>query len=251
MHSICKIILPALLIISFGIQKSNAQNVPSDYEIGINAGTIIYQGDLSSGNFGYTKSLKPSFGLYGSKTLTDFFSVRANFMYGHLSADESTYSTPAYRQHRNLKFSTPIFESSVQLVWDLIGKNVRYEKHQLSPYLFIGAGISGVNISRNWSRFDTTYFNAKSSARIGLGVDTLHHLPNAIPVIPVGAGLRYMLTSKLSVNAEATYRITTTDYLDGFSYAANPKKKDHYYGLTLGISYHFGRDSQSCPKSPL
>ena len=142
-------------------------------------------------------------------------------------------------------------ESSAQIVWDLIGKSFRYEKHSLSPYFFIGGGFTLLNINRDWSRFDTTYFNSKSSAAKGLGIDTLHHPPHIIPVLPIGMGLRYMITQQISINGEVTYRITTTDYLDGFSYAADPKKNDHYYGLTLGLSYRFGHDGYSCPKVPL
>jgi hypothetical protein len=241
----------AILCVIANLQKSNAQLVLSNYEIGINAGTLIYQGNLSESVWGYTRNLKPAFGLYGSKSLTEYFSVRANFQYGNIGADESTYASPAYRRHRNLEFSSPVMESSGQLVWDLIGKSYRYDKHTISPYFFIGGGFSLLNINRNWSRFDTTYFNSKSSASKGLGIDTLHEPPHIIPVLPIGMGLRYMIGSQISVNGEFTYRLTTTDYLDGFRYAADPNKHDHYYGFTLGLSYRFGHDGYSCPKVPI
>ena len=250
MRFICKTVLIFCCLLSV-LRKSNAQELLSNYEMGIYGGTLIYQGDLSEGPLGYTKNLKPAFGLYGAKSFTEYFSLRANFLYGNIGADESTYASPAYRRHRNFKFSTPVFESSAQLVWDLIGKSYRYEKHAFSPYFFIGGGFSLLNIKRDWSRFDTSYFNAKSSASIGLGIDTLHKLPGIIPVLPIGMGLRYMITRQLSINGELTYRVTTTDYLDGFSYAADPKKNDHYYSFTLGLSYRFGHDGYSCPKVPL
>ena len=51
-----------------------------------------------------------------------------------------------------------------------------------------------------------------------------------LPVIPVGAGIKWMVTPCIAVNAEATLRISFSDYIDGFfSYAANPKRKDAYY----------------------
>jgi hypothetical protein len=57
-----------------------------------------------------------------------------------------------------------------------------------------------------------------------------------------------MVTNRIFINAEATYRITASDYIDGFSFSGNPVKNDHYYGLTLGISYRFGWNGISCPK---
>ena len=248
MNLFCKIVFVLFLFFVSVNEKSFAQFIPSDYEIGINAGTLIYQGDLSKGNFGYLHGLKPAIGLYGAKSLNEFFSARVTMTVGWLGADESTYSSPAWTRHRNLKFSTPVFESSAQLVWDLIGKSYRYEKHRLSPYFFIGAGLSFVDVKRDWSRFDTTYFGPKSAAAIGLGIDTLHRTPRVIPVLPLGMGLRYMLTSQLALTGEITYRITPSDYLDGFSHAGDPQKKDHYYGISIGLSYRFGSDRMDCPK---
>ena len=235
-------------IITLATQKTLAQFTPSKWEIGINAGTLIYQGDLSESSLGYTKSLKPSVELWVSKSLDAYFSIRANLLQSSLAADESTYSTPEWRRHRNFKFSTTVTEVSAELVWDLNGKTYREGMHRYSPYFFVGAGIALLHINRNWSRFDTTYYNSKSATALGLQMDTLHKTPTLLPVIPVGAGLRYMVTNRIFINAEATYRITSSDYIDGFSFSGNPEKNDHYYGLTLGISYRFGWNGLSCPK---
>jgi hypothetical protein len=248
MNSILRAKFAMVFVIILATQKTLAQFTPSKWEIGINAGTLIYQGDLSEGSLGYTKSLKPSVELFVSKSLDPYFTIRANLLRGSLGADESTYSTPAWRSHRNLAFNSSVTEVSAELVWDLYGKTYREGMRRLSPYFFAGAGFAILDIKRNWSRFDTSYFNSKSTASIGLGIDTLHKTPSFLPVIPVGAGLRYMVSNRIYINAEATYRITASDYIDGFSYAANPAKNDHYYGLTLGISYRLGLNGLGCPK---
>jgi opacity protein-like surface antigen len=251
MNSIFRPKTTIVIVIVLATQKTQAQFTPSKWEIGINAGTLIYQGDLSEGSIGYTKSLKPSVELWVSKSLDPYFSIRANLLQGSLGADESTYPSPAWRTHRNLAFNSSVTEVSAELVWDLYGKTYREGMRRFSPYFFAGAGFAILHIDRNWSRFDTTYFNSKSTASRGLGIDTLQKTPGFLPAIPVGAGVRYMVSNRITINLEGTYRITSSDYIDGFSYAGNPAKNDHYYGLTLGASYRFGSNGISCPKVPL
>jgi hypothetical protein len=251
MSSILRAKMAIGFVITMATQKTLAQFTPSKWEIGINGGALIYQGDLSESPFGYTNCIKPSVELWLSKSLDAYFSVRANLLQSSLYANESTYATPEWRGHRNFTFNSSVTEISAEFVWDLNGKTYREGMHRFSPYFFAGAGIALLNIYRNWSRFDTSYFDSKSVTAIGLGMDTLHKTPTVLPVIPIGGGLRYMLTNHLFINAEATYRITTSDYIDGFSFSGEPEKKDHYYGLTLGISYRFGSDGINCPKTPL
>lgn len=248
MNSMIKAKVTIGFIITLASQKTLAQFTPSRWEIGINAGALVYQGDLSESPLGYTKCLRPSIEVWVSKSLDEYFSIRANLLQSSLGADESVYATPEWRRHRNFTFNSSLTEVSAELVWDLNGKTYREGMHRFSPYFFAGAGIAVLHINRNWSRFDTAYFNSKSTTAIGLGTDTLHKAPTLLPVIPVGAGLRYMVTNRIFANAEATYRITASDYIDGFSFSGEPQKNDHYYGLTLGISYRFGREGMSCPK---
>jgi hypothetical protein len=248
MNPIFRAIITPLLIFAVCSNRLCAQFTPSKFEIGINAGTLIYQGDLSASALGYTKSLKPSVGIWASKSLDDYLSLRANIVRGAIGADESTYASPAWRRHRNFAFSTSVTEFSTVLVWDLLGKTYGEGMRRLSPYFFIGAGFTILNVKRDWSRFDTSYFNSKSSAAIGLGIDTLHKTPWIVGVIPVGAGIRYMLTNHIYLNVEGTYRFTGSDYIDGFKYAGNPKRNDQYYGLSIGASYRFGSDRMDCPK---
>jgi len=251
MHSILRSQILIVFFIVLASQQSRAQFTPSKLEIGINVGTLIYQGDLSGGAFGSTESLKPSVELWVSRSLDPYFSIRGNFLLGSLSADESVYASPDWRRHRNLAFSTPVTEFSAELVWDVNGKTYSEGMRRFSPYFFAGVGFALLDVTRDWSRFDANYFNANSSAGHGLGIDTLHQTPSFLPVLPIGAGIRYMISNQFFINAEATYRITGSDYVDGFSYAGNPARNDHYYGITLGISYRFGSTGISCPKPVL
>jgi hypothetical protein len=122
MKSILSSKIVFVLVITLIAQNTLAQFTPSKWEIGINAGTLIYQGDLSAGSFGYTNCLKPSVELWVSRSLDEYFSIRANLLQGSLYADESTYSGPAWRTHRNLAFKTPVTEVYSELVCDVNSK---------------------------------------------------------------------------------------------------------------------------------
>jgi hypothetical protein len=64
----------------------------------------------------------------------------------------------------------------------------------------------------------------------------------------VGIGLRYGISSRLAVSVESSYRLMFTDYLDGFSQAANPEKNDHYHSTTIGLIYRIGKKNMlGCP----
>jgi hypothetical protein len=248
MNSIVRIHPVLFFIFVFTISKSEAQFLPSKWEAGLNLGTLVYQGDLAASNLGYTYNLKPSIGVWAAKSIDDYFSIRYSLLRGGLGADESNYTTPEWRRHRNFRFSTSVTEFSTSFVWDLFGKTYKEGMRRLSPYFFVGAGLSILNVKRDWSRFDTTYFNSKSSASEGLAIDSTHKTPWIIPVIPVGAGLRYMLSDHFFLNLEASYRITMSDEIDGFKYSGNPQRNDHYYGVSIGLSYRFGNNRTDCPK---
>ncbi len=242
-----KISLVMLITIPTTATKVLAQS-KSSYEIGINVGTLIYQGDLSQSAFGSTKDLKPAVGIYVGKDLNAYFSLRANLTIGKIGADESQFSYPAYKKFRNFMFTTPITEFSTVLVWNILGQSADRDYRKLSPYIFAGAGISFLNVNRDWSKIDTTVFNSKSAAIIGLGKDTLQATPRILPVIPLGIGLKYAITDKIGINAEATYRLAFSDYIDGFSYAANPNTTDKYYGISIGVSLNLARNNYKCPR---
>jgi opacity protein-like surface antigen len=245
MSSVCKTTFATALFILTVSSKAFSQFSNSKYEVGLNVGTLIYQGDLSRSPVGDYKSLHPALGLFVARSLDRYFSLRGNLVFGKVTADETDFSSPAWKKQRAFKFGTPITELSSTLVFNLLGGNSSENFHRLSPYLFAGAGLTFLHIKRDWSGIDRNVFDSKSKVAEGLAVDSAHALPGVIPVLPVGAGVRFQISSQWSLNAEATYRFTTTDYLDGFKYAGNEKRRDAYYGLSLGLSYRFG--GYKCP----
>jgi len=238
-----KVIVVIIVCISF---TAGAQEKIKKFEIGASPALFIYQGDLTPEQLGAFKTMRVGIIIHGSKNLSSSFSLRTNLAIGGLRGDDAKYNNPEYRKQRNFNFRTPVVELSELLVWNAFGKN--YAEKGVSPYFFAGAGISILKIKRDWSNYNAAYFGDGSEITAGLAADANHHLPKMIPVIPVGAGVRYEVSQRFAVNAEAAYRLVFTDYMDGFSRAANPNKNDHYHTTSIGAIYKMGiKNKLECP----
>jgi len=213
----------------------------SKFQLGLTGGVFVYQGDLSPARLGSYNTLRPTVNLFVNRRVNPSFSLRTSLFYGGLRGDDASYSDPAWRKQRNFNFHSSVFELSELLVW-----NTRSTDKKAVPYLFAGAGLSWLQIRRDWSRFNGEFFLLEDLS-VRLAEDIAHKTPGLLPVFPLGAGIHYSITKKLSVIAETSYRLTRTDYLDGFSKAANSEFYDHYQSHTLGIVYRFGKTAVDCP----
>jgi hypothetical protein len=243
MNNLNKIIASISL---FSLQVATAQINTAKYEIGVGIGTFTYQGDLTPYPAGSFKTTSPGLQIHGSKILNSKFLLRTNLGIGRLKGNDASYDHPEYRQQRNFRFNSPVIELSQLLVWSIFQRN--YSDKGFSPYVFGGAGISFLGIKRDWSNFNAAYFGDGSDLPERLAIDAAHKVPRIIPVIPVGAGIRYSISPRIAISGESSYRFSFTDYLDGFSVAANPSRNDHYHTVSIGAIYRIGKkNTLDCP----
>lgn len=215
----------------------------SRYAVGINAGIFVYNGDLSPWKTGSWKTPGFVWGVSGLKHISPTFSARLDVNFGKLRGDEARYSTPEYRQYRAFAFNSSVTEVLIGGEWSPLRRD-----RKLSPYLFAGVGYSGMNIRRDYSRFNEAYFVGEPSLKELLAQDAATNLPKGIAVFPAAFGINYKLNNRFSLNGEAAYRFTRSDYIDGFSYAGNPKLEDSYTKYSLGLRYSIGnKDPYACP----
>ena len=247
MKSISKTTTIVLICFLFFTIKSNAQFY-KDMSVGLNGGIYIYQGDLTPERFGSSATIQPGFSFFAKKPINHFLAARVHISIAKLKGDDSRYGKPEYRQQRNFYFTTPVKEFSAQLVWNIFGKN--YEDNGFMPYVFSGAGISLIGVKKDYSRVDTAFFSKNNpDVLAGIVMDNAAGTPRTLLSVPVGAGVEYSVSPRFSINFETSYRFIFTDYLDGFSQAANPKLKDHYHSTSAGLIYKFGNKDKGigCP----
>lgn len=230
------------LIICF-INHSNAQEKPK-YEAGVRLSALIYQGDLTPSFIGSARTITPGFGIFGTRILNDKLSVRLNLDYNRLRGNDAAYTVPEWRQQRNFRFTASALELTGNLVYNLRGG---YSERKFQPYVFGGAGLALLNIKRDYSSFNYEYFSEQAWVYEGLMADIAKKPPRLTFIMPVGGGIKYPLTQKLSLFGEASYRLMITDYLDGFSKAADSKYKDHYSNISVGLIYRLGNSGINCP----
>lgn len=227
---------------------TKGQNPDPKFEIGAGISSFIYQGDLTPNRFGSVETMRFGINLQGSIIVSRSFLLRTNLAIGGLRGDDATYNNPEFRKQRNFNFRTPVTELSQMVVWNPLSSN--YSNRGFSPYLFGGVGVSFLKIKRDRSNLNAAYFGDQSDILQRIALDEAHSLPVIIPVIPLGLGMRLGLSPLIDITAESSYRLVFTDYLDGFSQAANPARNDHFQTITLGAIYRMGnmnKNKLGCP----
>ena len=239
--------ITAIVLFLFILPAIATAQFYKDMSVGLNAGAYIYQGDLTPEKLGSFKTPSLGISLFAKKPINNFLSARLNIGFAKLRGDDSKYASPDWRKERNFMFSTPLKEFSAQLVWNILGRN--YDDHGIIPYLFSGVGISFLNIKKDYSRMNTAFFGESSDVANGLAADNATTLPRRLVSVPVGIGAEYPISERFSLNIESSYRFIFSDYLDGFSQSANPKKQDHYHSTSVGLIYKFGKNDSGvgCP----
>jgi hypothetical protein len=227
------------------------------YEAIAGIGTAHYFGDIGGSAteenlFGIKDielfNTRPSFYLGARYKIRHNMAVKANFIFGFLKGDdEGTY--PEYEYNRDLAFSSVIFEPSAQFEYSIISEEQKYRTNAMfnkrgminnySHYnIYAFAGVGGVF---GWPQPQKELVNYyEPGTEFGL-------------CFPIGLGLKYVLSSNLSLGVEFGGRLTTTDWLDG--YAPNKiypgkefsKANDIYYFAVFNAIYRLKTSRRGLP----
>lgn len=235
------IIFLTLSSIATNAQDSCAVCKPYKWEVGLPIGINQYFGDMHCSQ-PYASQNNLMVGAFVRRHINDYFTLRPQVLVGRLAGRDLDNPNKLW-DYRRLRFaSTPFIEAAVLGEFYPL-KERRFTcdgfmKKTLTPYIFGGIGATYSN--------PTVYQDAGATAPViprDLKADRDHvdKVGNRIAaVIPVGLGLKYNVAPRWTLGAEAGYRFSTSDYLDGISMAGNAERKDGYFLANVLGSYRFG-----------
>lgn len=205
-------------------------------EAGINFGPTFFLGDLGGNrgvgtsfikdvNLELTKLMKGGFVVFYP---TDWLGFRVAGQYTHVSGRDDIIDTKGedelWRKQRNLDFKSDMWEAyaAIEFYPTLFLNRGSDEVPRYQPYGFIGGGIFK--------------FDPMGSITDSRGIKTWHRLhplrtegqgmaeyPEKKPYsltqfnIPMGAGIKILMTERMNTSFELLYRKTFTDYIDDVS----------------------------------
>ncbi|MBX2931544.1 MAG: hypothetical protein KF781_06345 [Chitinophagaceae bacterium] len=189
-------------------------------EFGVGIGTSQYFGDLTAGMKITDWKPKISASAFFRKQFNNYIGVKIAASYAFLGyADKYTsYKTNIVKKTRNLSFNSNIWELSISGEFNFFRFQPGFPDFRFTPYMSLGIGAFAYD--------PYTYYGGEKYFLRPLGTEGQHdknNYPNLKPYgtmaicFPVGFGLKYSLTEKLNIYAEAVYRFTNTDYIDDVS----------------------------------
>lgn len=225
------LILAGLILLGSSIADAQIWRLRR-YEAIAGIGTANFYGDI--GGFTPGKNLlgikdyrflqtRPNFYLGVRYKVVQDFAVRLNLFYAYLHGNDDRGSNPT----RGYEFGTNIFESSVQAEYSFIkekmsnnylmmkGRGVTDFASHISMYCFAGLG--------------SAIFNPKPSPPVIARTGTEYS--KVALVLPIGIGLKVGLSPENSIALELGGRITTSDFIDGFTSDYSKFTDMYHYGV--------------------
>lgn len=192
-------------------------------EFGGGLGAMHYTGDLNS----YPRPAKSN--IAGTAiyrfNLSEIVSFKTAFTIGSVSGDDldPRDALAVARQH---SFKHGIMEVSGSFEYHFLNYRANNDmRDRWAPYALLGVGLARVsNVPRTYEDFSPIQF-----------------------VLPMGGGVKYLLSKRLTLAAEFVARKTFFDYLDGISDGdqgikanyrfGNPNDDDWYFYSGLSLTY--------------
>lgn len=296
------VIIFFLAVFSVSAQQQNAK-----WSVGVYSGITNYRGDLSRNFYDPNDAILNvfdntdflSYGISVGKSLGDSWSLRLMASRGEFRANDrgvdwnNELVTNSDNFSRSLNVRTELNDLSLLGVWSMANDKILPEQVFLAPYFVVGGGFSSFqNFADLYTESGDRYYywndqtirdavqDETNTGNIieqdGIFETDLEPLRtegvdyrNRFLHLTVGAGLKFRLCRRMSLNIESLFRFTNTDYLDDVrgnfltsfdspeqAYAANPAlreslnrgntddKNDRLHLTTVSLHYNFGRMSK-------
>lgn len=168
--------------------------------------------------------------------------LKVSFIYGRLTGSDR-FTTNEGRLRRGATFFSGIFETSAQIEYSLLKERFgtrytfqymkKFSFSHVNTYLFLGTG--GFYFNPHVTSPGTVLTNKNESySKINLA-------------FPIGIGFKYGIDRRFSLGVEIGQRLTSTDYIDGWS-DKNSKARDSYGFMIVNLTYKLRTARSGLPK---
>ena len=188
-------------------QSFYRRNRKTGYQVGLSLGAASYHGDLTDSQFNFSD---PGLAIGGDIQfpVDGRFSLRGGLMWYRISAaSDKMFDSNGDPLTRNLSFRSDNIEVNAMGIIRLTPSSPRARTNWTS-YLMGGIGATFFNPK---GELDGTFHELQPLQTEG------EDYSKVALVIPAGAGINYKASYEWSFGLEASYRFTTTDYLDDVS----------------------------------
>lgn len=203
------------------------------HEVSLFVGAAAYQGDLNGykdENLSLTSELNAALGLSYTLNVVNRFSVGLSYFTTKLSGNDANFDE-FWHKRRGFSFTNQIHEFSLRFDYEPF----QLQNSKFMPYVFGGVGIVTGDAKTDYLSGN---YNDKWDDEIA---QDIQNKTNTSFAIPLGLGVRYYLSSKVSIKLEGSVRVGMNDYLDGVSISGNANANDSFGALGLGFTYGFGQ----------
>lgn len=181
----------------------------SKFTVTAGIGTANYLGDLTDGNKLFSQS---GLSFTGGLVYDIYPKLNARLDIGYQKVKGSDSKSNGAHKSRNLSFESDVIDVSAALEYSLLDLNT----YKFTPY--VSAGIGVMFFSPYAYSSTGTKQKLRELGTEGQGFAGYPNLYSKADIqVPLGVGLKYVLSNRVLLQFEFNYRITGTDYLDDVS----------------------------------
>jgi hypothetical protein len=211
-------------------------NVYSDLGGAPNATSILFLKDITF------RSTRPSIYAGVRYRMKPKQSLKASFIYGYSKTEDYTGSR---NENRGFTSVTQLLEISGNYEFYFLPEQRRLRsaamfnrRGMINDYSSFGAYLfAGIGATMYWPNLKVDEPREGDKYKDNFGITA---------ALPLGAGFKYIISDKWLLGYEIGYRLTLSDFLDGFKspYSNNP---DSYWISTINLSYRIPTSRRGLP----
>lgn len=198
-------------IVTIGSVHAQYATNASRSELGVMVGGTYYIGDIN--RFVPYRNTHLAGGLVYRFHLHPRAAIRANFLYGKLSGEDSDSNLDQQIQ-RNLSFNTNIWELAGGIEFNYLPFQIGNKRYRGTAYLLAEAGVFRMNPKATGANGNEVELQPLGTEGQGTSLSDRSTYSLTQLTIPLGLGVKFSIGEKASLNFEVGIRKTFTDYID-------------------------------------